>query len=82
MPVVGDGLTLTFKTPWETNTVACKVMWMAGTLCGVKYTGKLETKVDQPKKRAQQKPAADSGTSKKSGKAKRSSTRRRSALPI
>jgi len=80
MPDIGDGLTLTFKTPWETNTVECEVMWLAGTLCGLKYTGPIHTQVDQPKKRAPKKPPSEASTVKKTSGPKRSTGRRKTAL--
>lgn len=45
----GDQITLMFESPFERTSVACLIMWIKGTQCGVRYAGQFHTEMKQPR---------------------------------
>ncbi|MEO0810423.1 MAG: hypothetical protein AAFW82_07275, partial [Pseudomonadota bacterium] len=50
MPFVGDRLTLTIKTAFDTTTVPCEVVWLDGVHCELDFKGPPTTRAEKPKK--------------------------------
>jgi hypothetical protein len=50
--VVGDQVTLTFNYPRERTSVACKVVWIAGMRCGLRFCGQFHTQSVAPRKKS------------------------------
>ena len=50
--VVGDKLTLTFNAGQERTSVGCVVAWVAGSRCGVRFSGQFHTQINNPRKTA------------------------------
>jgi hypothetical protein len=49
---VGDQVTLTFNYPRERTSVACRVVWVAGMRCGVRFCGQFHTQSVAPRKKS------------------------------
>jgi hypothetical protein len=65
--VVGDQLTLTFNYPRERTTVACKVVWIAGLRCGLRFCGQFHTQTVGSRKSASGRANADKAAGAKAG---------------
>ena len=50
--VVGDKLSLTFNAGQERTSVGCVVAWVAGSRCGVRFSGQFHTQINNPRKTA------------------------------
>ena len=64
--MIGDKLTLVFNASgMECTSIACVVVWIAGSCCGVRFFGKF-SQINAPRKASQSKLAPDKAPALKS----------------
>jgi hypothetical protein len=68
--VVGDKLWLTFDAAQERTSIACVVVWVGGSRCGVRFFGQFHTQSNNSRKSSKSKTAPEKIPGVKSTKPK------------